>query len=75
MIASDEVLWHLDRLNRDADQEIDFRDTMHWMVFIVEFIEWWREVDWIPTFDMVLIEHLVPRKKFKGLLTEGPGEG
>ena len=42
---------------QSTEPSIDYARVGFWIQFIVKFMREWTDVDWIPTFDMVMVDN------------------
>lgn len=60
----------MEKFDENTNDETSFLDMFHWVDFIAAFIEsQWKDVNWIPTFDMEIRRNGMSRDKYKGILT------
>lgn len=68
---SEDVIFHMYQDSPNGTNMV-FMDVVRWIDFLAGFWEQWAEVDWIPTFDMLLLDDDpdgMGRRQFKGDVT------
>lgn len=75
--SANQVLWTIN--DTSTEPEIPYAYFLNYIRFMLAFLDEWQDVDWMPTFDMMLSSNYDPRRParphllvFKGNVTVAP---